>query len=62
MVLVTALPIPYLGALWRRTSLCSHSPFSLSTALSPEEAESALEATHYFTEDSSSEGECHWTQ
>uniref|UniRef100_A0A8C4M620 EF-hand domain-containing protein n=1 Tax=Equus asinus asinus TaxID=83772 RepID=A0A8C4M620_EQUAS len=34
---------------------CPHCPFSLSTALSPEEAESALEATHYFTEDSSSE-------
>lgn len=32
-------------------------PFSLSTALSPEEAESALEAAHYFTEDGSSEGE-----
>lgn len=30
---------------------------SLQTALSPEEAESALEAAHYFTEDSSSEGE-----
>lgn len=39
---------------------CPHSPFSLSTALSPEEAESALEATHYFTEDSSSEGEHRW--
>uniref|UniRef100_A0A2K6LC98 TBC1 domain family member 9B n=1 Tax=Rhinopithecus bieti TaxID=61621 RepID=A0A2K6LC98_RHIBE len=30
----------------------------LPPALSPEEAESALEAAHYFTEDSSSEGEC----
>lgn len=30
---------------------------SRSTALSPEEPESALEATHYFTEDSSAEGE-----
>lgn len=39
---------------------CPHCPFSLSTALSPEEAESALEATHYFTEDSSSEGEHCW--
>ena len=37
---------------------CPHSPLSPNTALSPEEAESALEATHYFTEDSSSEGEC----
>lgn len=36
---------------------CPHSPFFLSIALSPEEAESALEATHYFTKDSSSEGE-----
>lgn len=32
-------------------------PSSWNTALIPEEAESALEATHYFTEDSSSEGE-----
>lgn len=31
--------------------------FSWNTALIPEEAESALEATHYFTEGSSSEGE-----
>lgn len=38
---------------------CPHLPVSLSAALSPEEAESALEATHYFTEDSSS-GECCW--
>lgn len=36
---------------------CPHSPLSPNTALSPEEAESALEAAHYFTEDSSSEGE-----
>lgn len=36
---------------------CRHSPLSPNTALSPEEAESALEAAHYFTEDSSSEGE-----
>lgn len=36
---------------------CPHSPVSPITALSPEEAESALEAAHYFTEDSSSEGE-----
>ena len=39
---------------------CPHLPLSLSAALSPEEAESALEATHYFTEDSSSEGESWW--
>lgn len=41
-------------------SPCPHPPFALSTALSPEEAESALEAAHYFTEDSSSEGERCW--
>nr|KAF6482310.1 TBC1 domain family member 9B [Molossus molossus] len=37
-------------------SSCPYPPFSVSTALSPEEAESALEATHYFIEDSSLEG------
>lgn len=44
---------------WRSRIVSSypHPPSSLSTALNPEEAESALEATHYFTEDSSSEGE-----
>ncbi|XP_031791365.1 TBC1 domain family member 9B [Piliocolobus tephrosceles] len=36
-------------------SSCPDSAFSPGTALSPEEAESALEAAHYFTEDSSSE-------
>lgn len=34
-----------------------HVSSSWNTALIPEEAESALEAAHYFTEDSSSEGE-----
>lgn len=34
-----------------------HLSFYWNTALIPEEAESALEATHYFTEDSPSEGE-----
>lgn len=38
------LPLPSLSFCW-------------NTALIPEEAESALEATHYFTEDSPSEGE-----
>lgn len=43
----------------REISLLTHPHVSSSwnTALIPEEAESALEAAHYFTEDSSSEGE-----
>lgn len=41
---------------------CPRPPFALSTALNPEEAESALEAAHYFTEDSSSEGERSWAR
>jgi hypothetical protein len=46
------------SSLTRTGSLpCPHCCFSWNTALIPEEAESALEAAHYFTEDSSSEGE-----
>lgn len=37
---------------------CPHPAFSLSTALRPEEAESALEATCYFTEESPSGEPC----
>ncbi|KAG8523019.1 TBC1 domain family member 9B [Galemys pyrenaicus] len=42
-------------ALQATLTYCSHMEGRSRTALSPEETESALEATHFFTEDSSSE-------